>query len=32
MAQQYRLINIRLAQGKIAKIRNLIEKDLGANR
>lgn len=30
MAQQYRLINIRIAQGKIARIRRLIKRDLTA--
>ncbi|WP_309603340.1 hypothetical protein [Sphingomonas sp.] len=28
MAQQYRLVNIRISQGKIAKVRQLIERDL----
>lgn len=32
MAQQYRLINIRLSQGKIAKIRERIAKDLREER
>jgi len=32
MAQQYRLINIRLSQGKIARIRELIAEDLADDR